>query len=217
MGRGKSRPSWVCLQRRIPLVPLETRWYSNNCGAFLFLPWSELWLPHQIACRHPRPGLLVSQHRVQWSGILGKLIRMNPPEGTNVTWKGCSTMKCYQADHLPHLLLDGSSTPFSSWNMEIGFGGDAIDESHDGMTLAKESVIDLVAVDLMDHERGQESEWMVTFGDFWMRCGRCLVVFQSFVLKAQCDSACECGIRGADESVRRRHDRLESDRTDPMI
>jgi len=50
-----------------------------------------------------------------------------------------------------------------------------------------------------------------------MRCGRCLVVFQSFVLKAQCDSACECGIRGADESVRRRHDRSESDRTDPMI
>lgn len=50
--------------------------------------------------------------------------------------------------------------------MEAGFGGDAIDESHDGMTLAKECVIDFVAVDLMDHERGQESEWMMTVGDF---------------------------------------------------
>lgn len=70
VGKGRNQPSWASLQRRIPLVPLRTQWCSDNCVVFVFLLWFEPWLPHQIACHYPVPGLLVSQHRVQWLGIL---------------------------------------------------------------------------------------------------------------------------------------------------
>lgn len=106
-----------------------------------------------------------------------------------------------EADEFLHLLSDERmSVPIG--NVESGLGCEAVDVPCDRLRLSQFEV-DFLAVDLVDDERGQESERMVLVGGVGVRYDADLVKGNAFVSEAECNGASKCAEGSADDGERR--------------
>jgi hypothetical protein len=110
------------------------------------------------------------------------------------------TVCAREADEFPHLLSD-DCVSVAIDNVESGLWCEAIDVTRDRLRLSQFEV-DFLAVDLVDDERGQESERVVLIGGVGAGCDTDLVKGNSFVGECERDGASKCAEGSADDGER---------------
>lgn len=86
-------------------------------------------------------------------------------------------------------------------DVESGLWNDAIDIARDRLRFSQFE-IDSLAIDLVDDERGQESERMVLVGGVRVRYDTDLVKVEAFVGESECDGASK-GAKGSADDCKR--------------